>query len=56
MCMYLFIKLHITAHVYVFIKMHITAQSGSAILVILCHTRIDSPKDVCVCVCVCVYL
>ena len=53
-CMYVFIKLHITtqsgpvilvilchSHVcmYVFIKLHITTQSGPVILVILCHSH-----------------
>ena len=36
----------------VFTKLHITAQSGPAILVILCHSHCSS---VCVCVCVCVF-
>ena len=49
-CMYVFIKLHITTqsgpvilvcmyvlYVCIFIKLHITAQSGLVILVILCH-------------------
>ena len=37
---------------YLFIKLHIIAQSGPVILGILCRTRIDPPKGVCVCVCV----
>ena len=45
-CMYVFIKLHITTQsgpvyvcMYVFIKLHITTQSGPVILVILCHSH-----------------
>ena len=40
-CMYVFIKLHITTCVCVcvFIKLHITTQSGPVILVILCHSH-----------------
>ena len=46
-CMYVFIKLHITTQfgvcmyvcMYVFIKLHKTTQSGPVILVILCHSH-----------------
>ena len=54
-CMYVFIKLHITTQsgpvilvilcvcmyvcMYVFIKLHITTQSCPVILVILCHSH-----------------
>ena len=52
--------------VYLIIKLHITAQSGLVILVILCHTRIiywasqggindTYYENLCVCVCVCIY-
>ena len=47
--------------IYIFIKLYITAQFGSVILVIIHATRIDPPKGglmilpcVCMCVCVCV--
>ena len=44
--------------VYLFIKLHITAQSGLVILVILCHSRSSSEggiNDTCY-VCVCVFI
>ena len=61
-CMYVFIKLHITTqsgpkcmyvcmYVCIFIKLHITAQSES-----FYATRIDPPKGVCMYVCVYVFI
>ena len=44
--------------VYIFIKLHITAQSGPVLLVIPCHSHWSSQEginDTCYEVCVCVF-
>ena len=41
---------------YVFIKLHITTQSGPVILVILCHSHVCMYVCMYVCIYVCMYL